>query len=111
MKLPTLIGTNVEEFGLYFLTVFRRQNYLIVIPLDYLLRTDAVKNYNAALNYCEEKIQFCAKLQVQDFNDYAETLHNIVSNMSAHLGRAEILCLAIPGIIMGASVILIFRDI
>ena len=48
MKLPTLIGTNFEESHLDFTSLFRRQNALIRIPLDYLLRPHAIGNYDAA---------------------------------------------------------------
>ena len=58
MKVPTLTGTNFEEFDLAFTATFRRQNALIVILLDYLLRPDAIVNYNAAWNYHEKKIMF-----------------------------------------------------
>ena len=34
MKAPTLKGTNFEEFDLAFTSAVRRQNALIVIPLD-----------------------------------------------------------------------------
>ena len=44
MKVPMLTGTNAEEFDLAFTAAVRRQNALIVIPLDYLLRTDAIGN-------------------------------------------------------------------
>ena len=48
MKVPMLTGTNVEEFDLSFTAAVRRQNALIGIPLNYLLRTDAIRNYDAA---------------------------------------------------------------
>ena len=78
MKVPTLTGTNFEEFGLAFTNTVRRNNVLIVIPLDYLLRIDAVGNYYAVWNSCEEKLKFCANLRVQAFNDDVETFYNIL---------------------------------
>ena len=78
MKLPTLTGTNVEEFYLAFTAAFRIHSDLIGIPLDYFLRPDAVRKYNLAWNTRQEKIKFCAKLQVQDFNDDTETLYNLL---------------------------------
>ena len=47
MKVPMLTGTDFEEFGLAFSAAVRRQNALIGILLDYLLRPDAVGNYDA----------------------------------------------------------------
>ena len=38
MEVPTLIGTNFEEFDLYFTATVRIQNALIGTPLDYLIR-------------------------------------------------------------------------
>ena len=69
MKVPTITGTNFEEFDLAFTAIVRRQNTLIGIPLDYIFRLYAVVNYNAALNNSKEKINFCANLQDQDLND------------------------------------------
>ena len=74
LKVPMLTGTNVEEFDLAFTASVRRQNALIGIPLDYLLRTDAIGNYDADWNSREEDLKFCANLQGQAFNDDAETL-------------------------------------
>ena len=34
MKVPTLIGTNFEEFDLAFTAEVRLQNALVLIPLD-----------------------------------------------------------------------------
>ena len=53
MKVPTLTGTNFEEFYLAFTATVSRQNSLIGIPLDYLLMPYAVGNYDAAWNYRE----------------------------------------------------------
>ena len=39
IKLPTITGTNFEEFDLAFTDAVRIQNDLIGIPLDYLLIT------------------------------------------------------------------------
>ena len=78
MKVPTLTGTNFEEFDLAFTSAVRRQNYLIGITLYYLLRPYVVGNYNAAYNYREEKLKFCANLQGQAFNDDTETLYNLL---------------------------------
>ena len=41
MKIPTLMGTNFEEFGLVFKATVRRQNSLIGIPLglEIIIRT------------------------------------------------------------------------
>ena len=47
MKVPTLIGTNIEEFDLALTSEVRRQNDLIETPLYYLLRKDAVGKYDA----------------------------------------------------------------
>ena len=58
MKLPTLTGTNFEKLDLSFKPTVRRQNAIILIPLDYLLRTYAVENYNAAWTNHEEKLKF-----------------------------------------------------
>ena len=78
MKVPTLRGTNVEEFDLSFTATSRINNNSIGIPLDYILRPDAVGNYNMAWNYHDEKLKFCANLRRQDFNDDAETLYNLL---------------------------------
>ena len=108
MKVYTLTGTNFEEFDIAFTASVRMQNSLIGIPLYYLLRPDAVINYNADWNKREEKIIFCSSLQEQAFNGDAETLTttNSWSNISAHMELTAILCLALPGWRMGASVIL-----
>ena len=50
MKVPTLTGTSFEELDLDFTSTLRIQNHVIVIPLDCLLRPDAVLNYNANCN-------------------------------------------------------------
>ena len=99
MKVYTLTGTNFEEFDIAFTASVRMQNSLIGIPLYYLLRPDAVINYNADWNKCEEKLIFCSSLQEQAFNGDAETLTttNSWSNISAHMELSAILCLSIPG--------------
>ena len=78
MKVPTLTGTNFEEFNLDFTVTIRRQNALIGILLDYLPRIYAVVNYNAAWNSHEESIIFCVCLQGKALNDDTETLYNIL---------------------------------
>ena len=62
MKVPTLTGANFEEFDLDFTAAVRRKNYLIEIPLNYLLRPYSVGNYSASWKSSEEKLRFCAKL-------------------------------------------------
>ena len=78
MRVPTLTGTNFEEFDLYFKAAVRRQNGLIGIPLGYLLSPDAVVNYDLAWNSCEEKPKFCDNLQGRAFNDDSETIYNLL---------------------------------
>ena len=78
MRVPTLTGTNFEEFDISFKAAVSIQNALIRIPLDCLLSTDTVGNYNAACNYHEEKLKICASLQGQAFNDDAATLYNLL---------------------------------
>ena len=73
-----LTGKTFEEFDLAYTDVFRRQNALIAIPFDYLLRIDAVGNYDADWNSCEKKLNFCVNLQGKAFNDDAETLYNLL---------------------------------
>ena len=58
-----LTGTNFESSDLSFTAAVRSQNALIGIPLDYLLRSDVVNNYNYAWNNRKEKLKFCAGLQ------------------------------------------------
>ena len=53
MKAPMIIGTRFEEFDLAFTAAVRTHNALNVIPLDYLLRTYRVENYDGAWNACE----------------------------------------------------------
>ena len=48
MKVHMLIGTNFEAFGLDFTAAVKGKNALFGISLDYLIRPDAVGNYNAA---------------------------------------------------------------
>ena len=48
MKVPMITGTNFEESYLAFTSKVMRHNALIGIPLDYLLRSDGVENYNVA---------------------------------------------------------------
>ena len=72
------MDTNFEEFYLDFTATVMRQNYFIGIPFYYLLRTDAFVNYNVDWNSHEEKLNFCANLWGQAFNDDAETIYNIV---------------------------------
>ena len=97
MKVPTLTGTNFEEFGLAFTNTVRRNNVLIVIPLDYLLRIDAVGNYYAVWNSCEEKLKFYSRTIGQAFNDYAENLYTLLVKYSGTYVTVIILFLAILG--------------
>ena len=78
MKLPTLTGTNFEEFDLYCTAAVSILNASIGIPVDYLLRLDPVGNYDAAQNSCEEKLSFCANLQGKSSNYDSETLYNLL---------------------------------
>ena len=74
MKVPTLTSTNYEVFDLSFTAPVRIQNALNVIPLDFLLSPDMVRNYYSACNYREEEINVCANLLGQAFDDDVETL-------------------------------------
>ena len=78
MKVPMITGTNFEESDLAFTSKVMRHNALIGIPLDYLLRSDGVENYNVAWKYREEKLKFCASLRGKSFNDDAKTLYNLL---------------------------------
>ena len=78
MKVTTLTGSNFEEFVLFFTAAVRRLDFLIGIPLNYLLRPYADGNYNAPLNYRKQKIKLCASLRGQALNDYAETIYNLL---------------------------------
>ena len=78
MKVPTITGTNIEEFDMDFTAKVRSQNNITGISLDYLLRKDTIVNYNAAYNSWEENLKFCDNLQGKDFNYDAETLYNIL---------------------------------
>ena len=78
MNVTTLIFTNFEEFDLDFTATFRRHNVIIGISLDNIPSPDAVSNYNVVLNTYEEKLNFCAILRGQTFNDDAETLYNLL---------------------------------
>ena len=77
MKVPTLTGSHFEHFDLAFTSAVSNQNDLIGIPFDYLLRPDAVGNYNGSWNNREEK-PFFFILQGQAFNDDTQTLYNLV---------------------------------
>ena len=94
MKVPTLTGTNFEEYGLAFTATVRRKNDLIKIPLDYFIGSDAVVNYDAAWNYREEKLKFCANLRGKSFNDGTETLYNILVQYfgTSGTGRNNVSC-------------------
>ena len=106
MKLPTLTGTNFEEFDIGFTAAVRRQNAIIGISLDYLLGPDAVGNYNAPWNTSEEKLKSCASLIGQSFNNYSEKLYNLLIQCVSTSRTSSNTCLAITGQIMDTSVIL-----
>ena len=78
MEVPKLTPTNWDEFDLAFTAAVRRQNAIIGIPLDYLLRPSDVGNYQGAWATREEKIKNCAVVRGQAFEDDSETLYNLL---------------------------------
>ena len=75
MDVPELKSDNFESFELAFAAAVRRQSSMYgSVPLDYLLRENAVGNYNAVWPTREEKLKNCLSLTGQAFSDIAKSL-------------------------------------
>ena len=78
MTVPKLIATNFEQFNTAFSSVVQRQMSLSGASLSYLLRDDAVGNYDAHWPTREDKLHHCLRLDGSIFKDDSQSLYSLM---------------------------------
>ena len=78
MKVPKLTAQTFDDWNTSFITVVGRQNSLVSVSLDYLLRESEVGNYGANWPTREEKLKFCIKLHGLRYKSDTESLYSLL---------------------------------
>ena len=78
MDVPKLTHDNFDEFNTAFSAVVARQTSRAGVSLDYLLRSEAIGNYNNVYETREEKLKACVGLQGPIFKEDSESLYSLL---------------------------------
>lgn len=87
MTVPKLTATNFEQFNTAFSAVVRRQMSLSGASLSYLLRDNAVGNYDVLWPTREDKLHNCLRFDGPIFKDDSESLYSLVVQ---HIGSTGV---------------------
>ena len=85
MKVPKLTAQMFDDWNTSFITVVSRQNSLAGIPLDYLLREEEFRNYEANWPTREDKLKHCIVLRSSRYKSDTESLYSLLVE---HIGTS-----------------------